>query len=59
MSDKRLFTDQELKAMERRTLDILKETIDSGDKEKHLFFHGFVFRLSITVMSMKDPDYHS
>jgi hypothetical protein len=34
MSDKRLFTDQELKAMERRTLDILKETIDSGDKEK-------------------------
>jgi hypothetical protein len=34
MNDKRLFTDQELKAMERRTLDIVKETIDNGDREK-------------------------
>jgi len=34
MSQKRVFTDEELKAMEIRTLDLLHETIDSGDKEK-------------------------
>ena len=34
MSQKRVFTDQELKAMETRTLDLLKATIDSGDREK-------------------------
>jgi hypothetical protein len=34
MSQERLFTEQELKEMERRTLDVLKETIDAGDGEK-------------------------
>ncbi len=34
MSQKRVFTDEELKAMGRRTLDVLRETIDRGDKEK-------------------------
>jgi hypothetical protein len=34
MGQERLFTDEELRTMERRTLDLLKETIDSGDKEK-------------------------
>ena len=34
MSQERLFADEELKSMERRTLDVLKETIETGDKEK-------------------------
>jgi hypothetical protein len=34
MSQKRLFTDQELKEMGRRTLDVVLEAIDAGDKEK-------------------------
>jgi len=34
MRQKRVFTDEELKAMGIRTLDLLHETIDSGDKKK-------------------------
>lgn len=34
MSQNRVFTDEELRAMETRTLDLLREAIDSGDKEK-------------------------
>ncbi len=34
MSKERIFTDEELKSMERRTLDVLKETIKAGDKKK-------------------------
>ncbi len=34
MSKKRVFTDQELKQMGRRTLDEVLEAIDAGDKEK-------------------------
>jgi hypothetical protein len=34
MRQKRVFTDQELRAMETRTLDLLKATVDSGDREK-------------------------
>jgi hypothetical protein len=34
MNNKRVFTDKELKEMGRRTLDVLLETIDAGDKEK-------------------------
>lgn len=34
MKGKRLFTDEELKKIGRRTLDVLLETIDAGDKEK-------------------------
>lgn len=34
MIGKRYFTDKELKEMGRRTLDIIKEMIDKGDKEK-------------------------
>jgi len=34
MNKKRIFTDQELKQMGRRTLDEVLETIDAGDKEK-------------------------
>jgi hypothetical protein len=34
MSGNRIFTDQELKEMGRRTLDVVFETIDAGDKEK-------------------------
>jgi hypothetical protein len=34
MRNKRVFTDQELKQMGRRTLDELLEAIDKGDKEK-------------------------
>lgn len=33
MSDERLFTDEELEAMGARTLDVLQEAIESGDKE--------------------------
>ena len=33
-SSKRVFTDQELEQMGKRTLDLLMETIDTGDKEK-------------------------
>ncbi len=34
MSNNRIFTDQELKEMGTRTLDLVLEAIDSGDKEK-------------------------
>jgi hypothetical protein len=34
MSHARVFADEELKAMESRTLDLLKETIESGDADK-------------------------
>jgi len=34
MSAKRIFTDQELKEMGRRTLDLVFEAIDAGDKER-------------------------
>lgn len=34
MSNNRIFTDEELKAMETKTLDLLKDAIDNGDKEK-------------------------
>lgn len=34
MSKKRVFTDEELKAMQTRTIDLLKEAIDSGDATK-------------------------
>ena len=34
MSSKRVFTDAELEEMGRRTLDVLTEAIDAGDKEK-------------------------
>ncbi len=34
MSDNRVFTDEELKEMGRRTLDVLLETIDTGNKDK-------------------------
>jgi hypothetical protein len=34
MNNKRIFTDDELKEMGRRTLDVLKDTIDAGDTEK-------------------------
>jgi hypothetical protein len=34
MSSKRLFTDAELKEMGRRTLDVLKDAIDAGEKER-------------------------
>ena len=34
MITKRYFTDKELKEMGRRTLDVLKDTIDAGDKKK-------------------------
>lgn len=34
MNSKRIFTDDELKEMGRRTLDVLKDTIDAGDTEK-------------------------
>jgi hypothetical protein len=34
MNNKRIFTDQELKVMGARTLDLVLEAIDSGDKEK-------------------------
>jgi len=34
MNDKRLFTDQELKEMGARTLDLVLEAIDAGDKDK-------------------------
>jgi hypothetical protein len=34
MNNKRVFTDVELEEMGRRTLDVLIETIDAGDKEK-------------------------
>ena len=34
MSENRVFTEEELKAMGTRTLDLLYETIDKGDKEK-------------------------
>jgi hypothetical protein len=34
MSPKRIFTDQELKDMGRRTLDLVLEAIEAGDKEK-------------------------
>lgn len=33
-NDKRVFTDQELEDMGKRTLDLLLEAIDSGDKER-------------------------
>ena len=33
-SDKRVFTDKELEEMGKRTLDLLLEAIDSGDKER-------------------------
>jgi hypothetical protein len=34
MAENRVFTDEELREMEHRTLDILLEAIDAGDKEK-------------------------
>ena len=34
MSDNRIFTDQELKEMGTRTLDLVHQAIDAGDKEK-------------------------
>jgi hypothetical protein len=34
MNDKRIFSDQELKEMGRRTLDLVLEAIDAGDKDK-------------------------
>ena len=34
MKNKRVFTDKELEEMGKRTLDLLREAIDSGDKEK-------------------------
>jgi hypothetical protein len=34
MSQTRLFTERQLRAMERRTLDVLKETIDTGDAKE-------------------------
>jgi len=34
MGGNRIFTDEELRSMERRTLDVVKETIDTGDKAK-------------------------
>ena len=34
MNSKRIFTDEELEEMGKRTLDVLKEAIDAGDKEK-------------------------
>jgi hypothetical protein len=34
MSDKRIFTEQELKEMGTRTLDLVLESIDSGNKDK-------------------------
>jgi hypothetical protein len=34
MSDKRIFTDQELKEMGTRTLDLVLEAIDAGNKDK-------------------------
>jgi len=34
MSQKRIFTDRELKEMGTRTLDLVLETIDAGDKDK-------------------------
>ena len=34
MGGNRIFTDEELKEMGRRTLDLVFETIDAGDKEK-------------------------
>jgi hypothetical protein len=34
MSEKRIFTDQELQEMETRTLDLVLGAIDAGDKEK-------------------------
>jgi hypothetical protein len=34
MGQERLFTEEELRSMERRTLDVLKEAIDGGDREK-------------------------
>jgi hypothetical protein len=34
MKSKRIFTDEELKKMETRTLDLVMEAIDAGDKDK-------------------------
>ncbi len=34
MSGNRLFTDEELREMERRTLDVVQEAIEQGDKQK-------------------------
>jgi len=34
MSQQRVFTDEELKAMSSRTLDLLEEAIESGDKQR-------------------------
>ena len=34
MTDKRVFTDEELREMGRRTLDVLKDAIDAGDRKK-------------------------
>lgn len=34
MNSKRIFTDKELEQMGKRTLDVLLETIDAGDKDK-------------------------
>jgi len=33
MTDQRLFTDEELKALGQRTLDLLKDAIDKGENE--------------------------
>ena len=34
MTEQRIFTDQELKEMGARTLDLVLEAIDAGDKDK-------------------------
>jgi hypothetical protein len=44
MNSKRIFTDEELEEMGKRTLDVLKEAIDAGDKEKAKELAGRMYR---------------